>query len=72
MWSVGCVLGEMFLGTPMFQGESNIDQLVEIIKVLGCPSNQEIVEMNPHHDVNKFQLPKIGGKSWQKVIFTLL
>ena len=41
MWSTGCVIGEMLLGTPMFQGESNIDQLVEIIKVLGCPSTEE-------------------------------
>lgn len=39
MWSTGCVLAEMFLNRPIFQGDSNIDQLVEIIKVLGCPSN---------------------------------
>lgn len=71
VWSAGCVLGEMFLGVPLFQGESNIDQLVEIIKVLGCPSSREILEMNPDHDVNKFQLPKIPSKSWQKVHFLL-
>jgi glycogen synthase kinase 3 beta len=40
MWSTGCVLAEMFLTQPLFQGDSNIDQLVEIIKVLGCPSNK--------------------------------
>ena len=67
MWSTGCVLGEMLVGTPLFQGESNIDQLVEIIKVLGCPTNAEIIDMNPNHDVNKFQLPKISGKPWHKV-----
>ena len=67
MWSTGCVLAEMFLGYPVFQGESNIDQLVEIIKVLGCPTNQEILEMNPNHDASKLQLPKITGKGLKKV-----
>ena len=43
MWSTGCVLAEMFLTQPLFQGDSNIDQLVEIIKVLGCPSNKQIL-----------------------------
>jgi serine/threonine protein kinase len=32
--SVGCVLGEMILGSPLFPGESGVDQLIEIIKVI--------------------------------------
>jgi len=31
MWSTGCVMAELILGTPIFAGESGIDQLVEII-----------------------------------------
>lgn len=68
MWSAGCVIGQMLIIKPLFQGDSNIDQLVEIIKLLGCPSTTEILEMNPDYDISKFQLPKIGAKSWQKVI----
>ena len=67
MWSAGCVIGEMLIIRPLFQGDSNIDQLVEIIKSLGCPSTKEILEMNPDYDTSKFQLPKIGAKSWDKV-----
>ncbi|CAN4097373.1 unnamed protein product [Withania somnifera] len=33
MWSAGCVFAELFLGQPLFPGESGVDQLVEIIKV---------------------------------------
>ena len=33
-WSAGCVITEMLLGHPLFPGESGVDQLVEIIKVL--------------------------------------
>ena len=38
IWSVGCVMAELMLGQPLFPGESGIDQLVEIIKVLGTPT----------------------------------
>ena len=38
MWSTGCVLVEMINGTPPFLGDSQIDQLIEIIKILGTPS----------------------------------
>ncbi|CAN6458367.1 unnamed protein product [Victoria cruziana] len=34
MWSTGCVMAELLLGQPLFPGESGVDQLVEIIKVL--------------------------------------
>ena len=40
IWSVGCVVAEMVLGEPMFPGESAVDQLVEIIKILGTPNLQ--------------------------------
>jgi len=46
MWSAGCILVEMIMFEPIFKSESNIDQLVEIIKVLGTPSYEEIMEMN--------------------------
>ncbi|BBH00423.1 shaggy-like kinase 13 [Prunus dulcis] len=42
IWSVGCVLAELLLGQPLFPGESGVDQLVEIIKVLGTPTREEI------------------------------
>ena len=38
VWSMACVIAEMVLGEPLFPGESAVDQLVEIIKVLGTPT----------------------------------
>ena len=54
IWSSGCVMAELLLGQPMFPGESGIDQLVEIIKILGTPSKQEICSMNPNYMEHKF------------------
>ncbi|QPG74256.1 hypothetical protein FOA43_001581 [Brettanomyces nanus] len=54
VWSAGCVIAELILGQPLFPGESGIDQLVEIIKILGTPSKEEIRSMNPNYMDHKF------------------
>ncbi|CDK26021.1 unnamed protein product [Kuraishia capsulata CBS 1993] len=54
VWSAGCVIAELILGQPLFPGESGIDQLVEIIKILGTPSRDEIRTMNPNYMEHKF------------------
>lgn len=65
VWSVGCVLAELMLGQPMFPGESGVDQLVEIIKVLGTPTKEEIHAMNPNY--TEFKFPQIKAHPWTKV-----
>ncbi|XP_042512885.1 shaggy-related protein kinase epsilon-like isoform X2 [Macadamia integrifolia] len=65
MWSVGCVLAELLLGRPLFPGESGVDQLVEIIKVLGTPTREEIKCMNPNY--REFKFPQIKAHPWHKV-----
>jgi serine/threonine protein kinase len=65
MWSAGCVLCELILGRPLFPGESGVDQLVEIIKVLGTPTREEIKCMNPHY--TEFKFPQIKAHPWHKV-----
>jgi cyclin-dependent kinase-like len=44
MWAVGCIMGELIDGQPMFPGESEIDQLYIIQKVLG-PLTSDQMEM---------------------------
>lgn len=65
VWSAGCIMGEMLLGRIIFPGESGVDQLVEIIKVMGTPAKDEIKEMNPHY--NEFRFPQISPQPWAKV-----
>ena len=37
MWSLGCMFaGMIFRKEPFFHGHDNYDQLVKIVKVLGC------------------------------------
>ena len=65
VWSVGCVLAEIMLGRPIFPGESGVDQLVEIIKILGTPSKDQILAMNP--DYKEYKFPQIKPMAWEKV-----
>ena len=44
MWSVGCIIGEMVHGKPIFPGESEIDQLNTIFKVIGTPKGHPLYE----------------------------
>jgi glycogen synthase kinase 3 beta len=64
-WSLGCVFAELLLGQPLFPGESNVDQLVEIIKVVGTPTRQEIESMNRNY--TEFKFPQIKAHPWARV-----
>ncbi|MEQ2203050.1 Glycogen synthase kinase-3 beta [Xenoophorus captivus] len=63
--AAGCVLAELLLGQPIFPGDSGVDQLVEIIKVLGTPTREQIREMNPNY--TEFKFPQIKAHPWTKV-----
>ena len=65
LWSVGCVIAELMLTMPIFPGESGSDQIVEIIKILGTPTKDQIKAMNPNY--NEFRFPQINPIPWEKV-----
>uniref|UniRef100_A0A1A8QN79 dual-specificity kinase n=1 Tax=Nothobranchius rachovii TaxID=451742 RepID=A0A1A8QN79_9TELE len=39
MWSLGCILAELYTGYPLFPGESEVEQIACIMEVLGMPPN---------------------------------
>ncbi|GAA5965349.1 hypothetical protein JCM3765_004867, partial [Sporobolomyces pararoseus] len=66
MWSVGCVFAELLFGKVLFSGGTGIDQLVEIIKVMGTPTRAEIFSMNPSYQSHKF--PQIKATALTKIL----
>jgi len=38
VWSIGCIMAEMVTKKPLFQGDSEIDQLYRIFRVLKTPT----------------------------------
>lgn len=58
-------MAELMLGQPLFPGESGIDQLVEIIKVLGTPTRDQIRTMNPNY--MEYRFPQIRPHPFTRV-----
>ena len=38
MWSLGCILGEMLLGKPLFPGSSTLNQIERIMSSIPEPT----------------------------------
>ena len=43
MWSLGCILAELYTGYPLFPGENEVEQLACIMEIQGLPP-QNILE----------------------------
>lgn len=66
VWSAGCVLAEFFIARPVFPGDSNLDQFSEIMRVLGTPTEEQVLQMNPNWTECRF--PKRKSVPWEKVL----
>lgn len=42
MWSLGCIMAELYTGFPIFPGENEQEQLSCIMEVLGVPDKEFI------------------------------
>ena len=62
VWSMGCVIAEMFIGEPIFTGKNSKDQFVKIMTVLGTPTAEDVVAMNPNIQTNLPQVKPLGLK----------
>lgn len=45
MWSLGCILGEMIRGKPIFQGNSTVDQIEKIVSALPDITERDIISV---------------------------
>ncbi|XP_029470967.1 mitogen-activated protein kinase 12 [Rhinatrema bivittatum] len=69
IWSVGCIMAEMFTGRPLFKGNDHLDQLTEIMKVTGTPT-QDFVQKLQSPDAKNYikSLPKVQKKDFAAVL----
>lgn len=46
IWSIGCILGEMYLGKAIFPGNSTLNQIERVVELLGKPTSEDIYSMD--------------------------
>ncbi|CAM9425944.1 unnamed protein product [Ascophyllum nodosum] len=61
LWSVGTILAEMTTKTPMFPGDSEIDEIYRIFRVLGTPTESNWPNVTDLDDWN------IGFPKWPRI-----
>lgn len=54
IWSAGCCFAELLRHKALFQGASTQKQIVEIIKVLGSPTQRDVSFMAPEYKNKDF------------------
>ncbi|KAM8751126.1 mitogen-activated protein kinase 12 [Acanthopagrus schlegelii] len=71
IWSVGCIMAEMLQGKPLFKGSDHLDQLREIMKTTGTPT-QEFISKLESEDAKRYieSLPKMEKKDLRSVFST--
>ncbi|KAG8468297.1 hypothetical protein KFE25_013380 [Diacronema lutheri] len=66
LWSIGTILAELLLGHLPFQGQDSTQQhLVEIMKLLGTPTNHDLHAMGASCTAD--DLPKLKPFPWDRV-----
>ncbi|KAI3388396.1 hypothetical protein SNEBB_003756 [Seison nebaliae] len=65
IWSVGCILGEMFTRRPLLPGDHYLDQITLIFQHFGSPSEEDIIAIqNPQARDYIRSLPHTRPTSW--------
>jgi len=69
VWSVGCILAELIARKPLFAGKDHLDQIKNIISVLGTPTEDDLdwlPKVGPARSFIK-KVPTCQKQPWQSV-----
>ncbi|PAA92273.1 hypothetical protein BOX15_Mlig001230g2 [Macrostomum lignano] len=60
MWSLGCILGEMLLGKPLFPGSSTLNQIERIVSAISPPTKEEIASIGSNYGASILEKASSG------------
>lgn len=69
VWALGCLIGEMVRGKPMFPGTSTMNQLQRILNWTGTPNPDEIKNLKANISKEDFYLINARKKAHKSDYF---
>ncbi|KAF6168529.1 hypothetical protein GIB67_015076 [Kingdonia uniflora] len=69
LWSIGCVFAELFLGKPLLQGRTEVEQLNKIFKLCGSPLEEYWKKSKLPHTFYQSNLINVGGPAASGLAF---
>jgi len=72
IWSIGCIVGEMYLRKPLYPGANTQHQLDLIIDLLGSPEGEELMKI-PNEKCRAFirSLPRAAGQPFSEAFLDM-
>ncbi|CAJ0938037.1 unnamed protein product, partial [Mesorhabditis belari] len=68
MWSLGCVIAELFLGWPLYPGSSEYDQIRYIVQTQGLPSIEMLeAAAKVHRFFKEVKMPGIAQQNYWRL-----
>lgn len=62
IWGAGCCIVELLMaGTPLFQGQSTLDQLYSIVKIIGPPTKDDLSSFKREIEI---KIPKFNNNEY--------
>ncbi len=58
MWAIGCLMAEMSTGSPLFDGESDLDQLFHILRCFGRLTPEQEDAFRRNHLYQSIKVPQ--------------
>ena len=65
MWSFGCIMAELYIGYPIFPGDSENDQMSRIIEMLDTPNTSVLGRSERKH---RFFKPHSDGTNFEPIM----
>ncbi|CAH8535520.1 unnamed protein product [Schistosoma turkestanicum] len=68
IWSLGCILGEMLIGTPLFPGTSTLDQIGRIIAGLPKLSREDMESIRSPYSISILEKTHIKRRPLEHIL----
>ena len=68
LWAVGCIFGELLNKSPIFAGDTDIEQLSLVIRTLGTPNESIWPSFSQLPDYNKIEFPHYEPIPFEEII----